>query len=75
MTVGTWLSIIGILLIAGEVALAIVAYYFFSLLFARYKTNLVKWGLVWLAYLAVMTFIGFAFLWSSRLINFGPATR
>ena len=75
MTVGTWLSIIGILLIVGEVALAIVVYYFFSVLLARHKTNPVKWGLIWIAYVAVMTFVGFAFLWSSRLINFGPADR
>lgn len=67
---GTWLSWIGLLIILGEVVIAIVAYQVFGYWLARYKRNWLKLSLVWLLYLGVMALLGFAFLWASSLLHF-----
>jgi hypothetical protein len=49
------LSWIGLLIILGEVIIAIAAYVVFGPSLTRYKTNWMKLIMVWIMYLAVMT--------------------
>jgi hypothetical protein len=66
---GTFLTWLGFLIILAEVAVAIIAYKLFGLWLGRYKSDWLKWSMVWLAYLGVMVLLGLVFLSATSLIG------
>ena len=71
VSVSTWMTWIGFLIIIGEVVVAIAAYQLFGVWLARYKSSWAKWTMVWVAYVVVAALLGFVFLSASSLIHLG----